>query len=161
MGAKNHGIVLPDASVDATLNALVAAGFGAAGQRCMALSTVVFVGDSKSWYFLIDPNLKLEESFCSVVVWDCDISLSFVSFILLRLTSSIFYQTTKLKPLVLWLPFYFPNCLLSMFSFHFTDQTHETFRTSKLLVQWELEYLTKELRLSSFLLHSSCHFYLN
>lgn len=50
MGAKNHGIVLPDANVDTTLNALVAAGFGAAGQRCMALSTVVFVGDSKSWY---------------------------------------------------------------------------------------------------------------
>ncbi|GER55581.1 methylmalonate-semialdehyde dehydrogenase [Striga asiatica] len=49
MGAKNHGIVMPDANVDATLNALVAAGFGAAGQRCMALSTVVFVGDSKLW----------------------------------------------------------------------------------------------------------------
>ncbi|KAL1812106.1 hypothetical protein ACET3Z_022171 [Daucus carota] len=49
MGAKNHGIVMPDANVDATLNALVAAGFGAAGQRCMALSTVVFVGDSKEW----------------------------------------------------------------------------------------------------------------
>lgn len=50
MGAKNHGVVMPDANVDATLNALVAAGFGAAGQRCMALSTVVFVGDSKKWY---------------------------------------------------------------------------------------------------------------
>lgn len=50
MGAKNHGIVMPDANIDATLNALVAAGFGAAGQRCMALSTVVFVGDSKLWY---------------------------------------------------------------------------------------------------------------
>ncbi|KAI7735045.1 hypothetical protein M8C21_008922 [Ambrosia artemisiifolia] len=49
MGAKNHGIVMPDASPDATLNALVAAGFGAAGQRCMALSTVVFVGDPKEW----------------------------------------------------------------------------------------------------------------
>ncbi|KAJ8769028.1 hypothetical protein K2173_024024 [Erythroxylum novogranatense] len=49
MGAKNHAIVLPDANIDATLNALVAAGFGAAGQRCMALSTVVFVGDSQSW----------------------------------------------------------------------------------------------------------------
>ncbi|KAI9176997.1 hypothetical protein LWI28_009708 [Acer negundo] len=49
MGAKNHGVVLPDASVDATLNALVAAGFGAAGQRCMALSTIVFVGDSETW----------------------------------------------------------------------------------------------------------------
>ena len=57
MGAKNHGIVMPDANVDATLNALVAAGFGAAGQRCMALSTVVFIGDSKSWYlssYLLD-----------------------------------------------------------------------------------------------------------
>ncbi|XP_057787987.1 methylmalonate-semialdehyde dehydrogenase [acylating], mitochondrial isoform X1 [Salvia miltiorrhiza] len=49
MGAKNHGVVMPDANIDATLNALVAAGFGAAGQRCMALSTVVFVGDSKFW----------------------------------------------------------------------------------------------------------------
>ncbi|PRQ50835.1 putative methylmalonate-semialdehyde dehydrogenase (CoA acylating) [Rosa chinensis] len=49
MGAKNHVIVMPDASPDATLNGLVAAGFGAAGQRCMALSTVVFVGGSKSW----------------------------------------------------------------------------------------------------------------
>ncbi|XP_057989571.1 methylmalonate-semialdehyde dehydrogenase [acylating], mitochondrial isoform X2 [Hevea brasiliensis] len=49
MGAKNHAIVLPDANMDAALNALVAAGFGAAGQRCMALSTVVFVGDSQPW----------------------------------------------------------------------------------------------------------------
>ncbi|RZB82846.1 Methylmalonate-semialdehyde dehydrogenase [acylating], mitochondrial [Glycine soja] len=45
MGAKNHVVVMPDANV----NALVAAGFGAAGQRCMALSTVVFVGGSKLW----------------------------------------------------------------------------------------------------------------
>ncbi|XP_060676478.1 methylmalonate-semialdehyde dehydrogenase [acylating], mitochondrial-like isoform X2 [Ziziphus jujuba] len=49
MGAKNHAIVLSDASEDAALNAIVAAGFGAAGQRCMALSTVVFVGGAKSW----------------------------------------------------------------------------------------------------------------
>ncbi|TKY59434.1 Methylmalonate-semialdehyde dehydrogenase of acylating [Spatholobus suberectus] len=49
MGAKNHAIVMPDANVDATLNALVAAGFGAAGQRCMALSTVVFVRGSQPW----------------------------------------------------------------------------------------------------------------
>lgn len=49
MGAKNHAIVMPDANPDATLNSLVAAGFGAAGQRCMALSTVIFVGGSKSW----------------------------------------------------------------------------------------------------------------
>lgn len=49
MGAKNHAIVMPDANVDATVNALIAAGFGAAGQRCMALSTVVFVGGSQPW----------------------------------------------------------------------------------------------------------------
>ncbi|KAI4296456.1 hypothetical protein L6164_036413 [Bauhinia variegata] len=49
MGTKNHAIVIPVANVDATINALVAAGFGAAGQRCMALSTVVFVGGSKPW----------------------------------------------------------------------------------------------------------------
>lgn len=61
MGAKNHGIVMPDASVDATLNALVAAGFGAAGQRCMALSTVVFVGSPKEWYYA-RPILK----FCNL-----------------------------------------------------------------------------------------------
>ncbi|XP_074590015.1 LOW QUALITY PROTEIN: methylmalonate-semialdehyde dehydrogenase [acylating], mitochondrial [Curcuma longa] len=42
-------IIMPDASPDATLNSLIAAGFGAAGQRCMALSTAVFVGGSKSW----------------------------------------------------------------------------------------------------------------
>ncbi|XP_058213993.1 methylmalonate-semialdehyde dehydrogenase [acylating], mitochondrial-like [Rhododendron vialii] len=48
-GAKNHAIVMPDASMDATLNVLVATGFGAAGQRCMAISTVVFVGGSNLW----------------------------------------------------------------------------------------------------------------
>uniref|UniRef100_A0A0C9S761 methylmalonate-semialdehyde dehydrogenase (CoA acylating) n=1 Tax=Wollemia nobilis TaxID=56998 RepID=A0A0C9S761_9CONI len=49
MGAKNHAIIMPDANIDSTLNALVSAGFGAAGQRCMALSTAVFVGGSKPW----------------------------------------------------------------------------------------------------------------
>ncbi|EPS64202.1 hypothetical protein M569_10579, partial [Genlisea aurea] len=62
MGAKNHGVVMPDANVDATLNALVAAGFGAAGQRCMALSTVIFVGESSSW------EEKLAESAKALIV---------------------------------------------------------------------------------------------
>jgi uncharacterized membrane protein len=44
---------MPDASIDATLNTLVAAGFGAAGQKCMALSTVVFVGSLNRWYFVL------------------------------------------------------------------------------------------------------------
>ncbi|PHU30505.1 hypothetical protein BC332_02598 [Capsicum chinense] len=43
MRAKNHGTVIPDANTDITINALVAVDFGTAGQRCMALSTVVFV----------------------------------------------------------------------------------------------------------------------
>ncbi|XP_060167970.1 uncharacterized protein LOC132598859 isoform X2 [Lycium barbarum] len=49
MGAKNYAVVMPDANVEATLNALVAAGFGAAGQRCTTINTVVFVGGSNSW----------------------------------------------------------------------------------------------------------------
>lgn len=54
LGAKNHATILPDADKDATLNALCGAAFGAAGQRCMALSAVVFVGETKEWI----PELK-------------------------------------------------------------------------------------------------------
>ncbi len=49
MGAKNHAVVLPDANKEQTLNALAGAGFGAAGQRCMATSVAVFVGASREW----------------------------------------------------------------------------------------------------------------
>lgn len=49
MGAKNHATILPDASKESTLNALAGAAFGASGQRCMALSTALFVGDSSDW----------------------------------------------------------------------------------------------------------------
>lgn len=49
MGAKNHGVIMPDANKEAALNQLTAAAFGAAGQRCMALSTAVFVGKTKEW----------------------------------------------------------------------------------------------------------------
>ncbi|KAI7871062.1 methylmalonate-semialdehyde dehydrogenase [Spinellus fusiger] len=49
LGAKNHAVVMPDASKQATLNAIAGAAFGAAGQRCMALSTLVLVGESKKW----------------------------------------------------------------------------------------------------------------
>ncbi|XP_014237581.1 probable methylmalonate-semialdehyde dehydrogenase [acylating], mitochondrial [Trichogramma pretiosum] len=48
-GAKNHCIVMPDANKNKTISQIVGAGFGAAGQRCMALSVVVFVGQSKEW----------------------------------------------------------------------------------------------------------------
>ena len=49
MGAKNHAVVLPDAHKEHTLNALAGAAFGAAGQRCMAASVAVFVGESRQW----------------------------------------------------------------------------------------------------------------
>ncbi|XP_078590465.1 putative methylmalonate-semialdehyde/malonate-semialdehyde dehydrogenase [acylating], mitochondrial [Branchiostoma floridae x Branchiostoma japonicum] len=49
MGAKNHGVIMPDANKENTLNQLCGAAFGAAGQRCMALSTAVFVGEAREW----------------------------------------------------------------------------------------------------------------
>ncbi len=45
-GAKNHMVVMPDAVIDRTVEAIVASAFGAAGQRCMAGSVVVTVGDA-------------------------------------------------------------------------------------------------------------------
>mmetsp|Transcript_5735 Transcript_5735/g.16267 ORF Transcript_5735/g.16267 Transcript_5735/m.16267 type:complete len:528 (+) Transcript_5735:89-1672(+) len=49
MAAKNHATILPDANREATINTIVGAAFGAAGQRCMALSAAVFVGEAKEW----------------------------------------------------------------------------------------------------------------
>jgi malonate-semialdehyde dehydrogenase (acetylating)/methylmalonate-semialdehyde dehydrogenase len=49
MGAKNHAVVLPDANKEQSLNALVGATFGAAGQRCMATSVTVLVGEAQKW----------------------------------------------------------------------------------------------------------------
>jgi len=49
MGAKNHAVIMPDANREQSLNQLAGAAFGAAGQRCMALSVVVLVGESKQW----------------------------------------------------------------------------------------------------------------
>lgn len=44
-GAKNHAILMPDADLDMAAAAITAAAFGAAGERCMALSVVVAIGD--------------------------------------------------------------------------------------------------------------------
>uniref|UniRef100_UPI002589AEF8 CoA-acylating methylmalonate-semialdehyde dehydrogenase n=1 Tax=Aquitalea sp. TaxID=1872623 RepID=UPI002589AEF8 len=44
-GAKNHAVVLPDADLDNTVNALMGAAYGSCGERCMAISVVVTVGD--------------------------------------------------------------------------------------------------------------------
>ena len=44
-GAKNHMIIMPDADMAQAADALVGAGYGAAGERCMAISVAVPVGD--------------------------------------------------------------------------------------------------------------------
>src|SRR6185369_17326764 len=44
-GAKNHMIVMPDADMDQATDALMGAGYGSAGERCMAISVAVAVGD--------------------------------------------------------------------------------------------------------------------
>lgn len=62
MGAKNHGVVLPDANKEDTLNQLVGAAFGAGGQRCMALPLNIFVGKAGDWIEDMIPlaqNLKV------------------------------------------------------------------------------------------------------
>jgi malonate-semialdehyde dehydrogenase (acetylating) / methylmalonate-semialdehyde dehydrogenase len=48
-GRLTFNSVIPDANKNATINAIVGAAFGAAGQRCMALSTLVLVGKSREW----------------------------------------------------------------------------------------------------------------
>ncbi len=45
-GAKNHLVVMPDADMDQAADALVGAGYGSAGERCMAISAIVTVGDA-------------------------------------------------------------------------------------------------------------------
>lgn len=48
-GAKNHMVVMPDANKEQVVNSLVGASCGAAGQRCMAISVAVLVGESQKW----------------------------------------------------------------------------------------------------------------
>ncbi|MGH6797292.1 MAG: CoA-acylating methylmalonate-semialdehyde dehydrogenase, partial [Roseiarcus sp.] len=43
-GAKNHAVIMPDADIDQTVDALIGAGYGSAGERCMAISVAVPVG---------------------------------------------------------------------------------------------------------------------
>jgi malonate-semialdehyde dehydrogenase (acetylating) / methylmalonate-semialdehyde dehydrogenase len=58
LGAKNHAAVLPDCNKNHALNAIAGAAFGAAGQRCMALSTCVMVGETKEWVAEIAERAK-------------------------------------------------------------------------------------------------------
>jgi malonate-semialdehyde dehydrogenase (acetylating)/methylmalonate-semialdehyde dehydrogenase len=49
LGAKNHGVIMPDCDKEFALTSLIGSSMGASGQRCMALSVAVFVGESRSW----------------------------------------------------------------------------------------------------------------
>jgi len=60
-GAKNHMIVMPDADMDQTVDALIGAGYGSAGERCMAISVAVPVG-KKTADNLIDRLIPRVES---------------------------------------------------------------------------------------------------
>lgn len=61
MGAKNHCVVMPDANRGKTLSAIAGAAFGASGQRCMALSVAIFVGESRNWISeLVDVSKQLK-----------------------------------------------------------------------------------------------------
>jgi malonate-semialdehyde dehydrogenase (acetylating) / methylmalonate-semialdehyde dehydrogenase len=61
-GAKNHMVVLPDADVNAAADAAVSAGYGSAGERCMAISVLVAVGD------VADPLIEAIEARIPAVV---------------------------------------------------------------------------------------------
>src|SRR5215213_6876708 len=60
-GAKNHMIVMPDADIDQAVDALIGAGYGSAGERCMAISVAVPVG-KKTADILIDKLIPRVES---------------------------------------------------------------------------------------------------
>ncbi len=61
-GAKNHAVVLPDADLEFTADALIGAAYGSAGERCMAISAVVAVGAAA------DPLVKLLEQKAKKIV---------------------------------------------------------------------------------------------
>ncbi len=65
-GAKNHMVVMPDANKSQVISNIVGASCGAAGQRCMAISTAVFVGDSAQWI----PEIKESMAKLKVGRWD-------------------------------------------------------------------------------------------
>ena len=61
-GAKNHSIVMPTADLDATVTQIVSAAFGSAGERRMACSVVVAVGE------VAEPALKLKQAADEIII---------------------------------------------------------------------------------------------
>lgn len=60
-GAKNHCVVMPDANFDEAVNGLMGAAFGSAGERCMAISVAVVVGDEQADRFVAAMKSKIEK----------------------------------------------------------------------------------------------------
>ena len=67
-GAKNHLVIMPDANKEQAISSLVGASCGAAGQRCMAISAAVLVGDAAEWL----PDLKAAMAAVRPGAWDDD-----------------------------------------------------------------------------------------
>ena len=67
-GAKNHLVIMPDANKEQAISSLVGASCGAAGQRCMAISAAVLVGDAAKWL----PDLKAAMAAVRPGAWDDD-----------------------------------------------------------------------------------------
>ena len=59
-GAKNHLVVMPDADMDQTVDALIGSAYGSAGERCMAISVAVTVGDDTADRLLDKLNPRVE-----------------------------------------------------------------------------------------------------
>ncbi len=57
-GAKNHAVVMPDADLDLAVDSIVNAAFGSAGERCMAISVVVAVGDADKLISKFKPKIE-------------------------------------------------------------------------------------------------------
>jgi malonate-semialdehyde dehydrogenase (acetylating)/methylmalonate-semialdehyde dehydrogenase len=60
-GAKNHAIIMPDADVDNAVSALMGAAFGSCGERCMAISVAVCVGDDTADTIVAKLNTEIED----------------------------------------------------------------------------------------------------
>ncbi|MFE4996422.1 CoA-acylating methylmalonate-semialdehyde dehydrogenase [Streptomyces mirabilis] len=67
-GAKNHMIVMPDADLDQAVDALIGAGYGSAGERCMAISVAVPVGEDTADALVA----RLKERICSLRIGRSD-----------------------------------------------------------------------------------------
>ncbi|MDN0083260.1 CoA-acylating methylmalonate-semialdehyde dehydrogenase [Crenobacter sp. SG2305] len=67
-GAKNHMVVLPDADLDQAVDALMGAAYGSAGERCMAISVAVAVGDDTADALIAQLELKIRA--LKIGAWD-------------------------------------------------------------------------------------------